>query len=284
MNLTSLKVIRPIMEKHGFSFSKSLGQNFLINADVPEKIAEISGVTSESLAIEVGTGVGCLTKELALRAKKVVAIELDKRLLPVLAETLAEFDNIEIINDDILKVDLREIIEREKISDVVVCGNLPYYITTPIIMKLFEDRLPIKSITVMVQKEVADRFAAKPGTKNYGAVTASVSYYANIAETFFVSRGNFFPSPNVDSAVVRFDLITPPVTPTDEKTFFAVIRAAFAMRRKTLVNNLQSEFYIPKDELSQMLTDLGFSPTVRGETLGLAEYAKIADAITNRKL
>ena len=277
MNLTSMKEVRPIMERHGFSFSKGLGQNFLINAAIPEKIAEISPCSRESLAIEIGTGVGCLTKELALRCKKVVAVEIDSRLLPVLAETLAEFDNIEIINDDILKTDLKKVIGDEK--EVFICGNLPYYITTPIIMKLLEDRPPIKSITVMVQKEVADRFISQPATKNYGAITAAISYYARITDSFPVSRGNFFPAPNVDSAVIRLDLISPPVTPKDEKIFFRVLRAAFAMRRKTLVNNLQSEFHIPKDRLAEIISSCGITPTVRGEALGLEEFSKIADGI-----
>lgn len=283
MNLTSMKEIRPIMEKHGFNFSKSLGQNFLINRDIPERIAEISPCSENSLAIEIGTGVGCLTKELALTNKKVIAVELDKKLLPVLAETLAEFDNIEIINDDILKVDLREIIEKEGFSEVFVCGNLPYYITTPIIMKLLEDRLPIKSITVMVQKEVADRFLSKPGSKNYGAITAAINYYAEITDGFPVSSGNFFPKPNVESAVIRLDLISPPVSVGDEKIFFRVIRAAFAMRRKTLANNLQNEFSVSKTELSSMLESLGYQPTVRGEALGIEDYAKIADEILKLK-
>lgn len=283
MNLTSLREIRPILEKNGFNFSKSLGQNFLINEAVPEKIAEISPCSDKSLAIEIGTGVGCLTKELAKRNKKVTAIELDSRLLPVLDETLAEFDNIRIINDDILKVDLRAVIEEEGLDDVFVCGNLPYYITTPIIMKLLEDRLPIKSITVMVQKEVAERFAAKPGTKNYGAITAAINYYAKITDSFSVSSGNFFPKPKVDSAVIRLDLIPPPVSFKDEKLFFGVLRAAFAMRRKTLVNNLQSAFSLPKETLAKMLEDMGYVSTVRGETLGISDFAKISDGIFDLK-
>lgn len=281
MNLTNLKEIRPIMEKHGFNFSKSLGQNFLINKAIPEKIAEISPCSEESLAIEIGTGVGCLTKELALRNKKVVAVEIDSKLIPVLSETLKEFDNIKIINEDILKVDLHEVIKKEGVSDVFVCGNLPYYITTPIIMKLFEDRLPIKSITVMVQKEVAERFSAKPGTKNYGAITAVINYYAKITDSFFVSSGNFFPKPSVDSAVIRFDLISPPVSLKDEKIFFRVIKASFTMRRKTLINNLQREFSLSKDILSEILISLGYQPTVRGEILSINDYALISDKIFN---
>ena len=279
MDLTSLKQIRPIMEKHGFSFSKSLGQNFLINREIPEKIAEISPCSEESLAIEIGTGVGCLTKELAIRNKKVIAIELDSRLLPVLSETLAEFDNVKIINDDVLKVDLKKLIEAEGFSDVFICGNLPYYITTPIIMKLFEDRLPIKSVTVMVQKEVAERFAAKENTKNYGAITAAINYYAKITDKFPVSRGNFYPSPNVDSEVLRLDLIPPPVSVSDEKTFFRVIKAAFQMRRKTLVNNLQNEFHIDKPTAIKVVENSGFEANIRGEALSISGFAKITNTL-----
>lgn len=281
MNLASLKEIRPILEKNGFNFSKGLGQNFLINESIPKKIAQLCPSSKSSLAIEIGTGVGCLTKELAFRNKKVVAVELDKRLLPVLSETLAEFDNIRIINDDILKVDLKAVIEEEGFKDVFVCGNLPYYITTPIVMKIFESRLPLKSVVIMVQKEVAERFLAPPGTKNYGAITAAISYYAKAAGSFSVSAGNFFPKPNVDSAVVRFDLISPPVSVKDETLFFRVLRAAFLMRRKTLANNLQTAFSLPKNDVVSMLVSLGYSSSVRGEELGISDFARISDVIAS---
>lgn len=275
MALTDLNTLRPLLERHGFSFSKGLGQNFLINAAVPRRIAE--GAAGNVL--EIGPGAGCLTYELCSRAEKVVAVELDGRLLPVLEESLSEFSNLTVINADILKTDLFSLFD----GRYSVYANLPYYITTPVIMYLLESGAPIDSITVMVQKEVAERFAAKPGDPDYGAITASIGYYAKIERLFSVPAGNFLPRPKVDSAVIRLTRIPPPVPVGDEKILFRVIRAAFAMRRKTLVNNLKQEFSLSKEEGEKLLETLGLEKTVRGERLALADYAKIADEITKRK-
>lgn len=271
MALTDLGTLRPLLEKHGFSFSKGLGQNFLINAEIPRRIAE----NAAGNVLEIGPGAGCLTYELASRADKVTAVELDSRLLPVLAESLAEFSNVTVLNQDILKTDLFSLFE----GRYSVYANLPYYITTPVIMYLLESGAPIDSVTVMVQKEVAARFAAKPGDPDYGAVTAAIGYYAKTERLFSVPSGNFLPRPKVDSAVIRLTLIPPPVDVKNKKTLFRVIKAAFAMRRKTLVNNLKQEFALSKEEGEALTESLGFEKTVRGERLSLADYAKIANLI-----
>ena len=275
MALTDLNTLRPLLEKHGFSFSKGLGQNFLINAVVPRKIAE----NAKGNVLEIGPGAGCLTYELASRAEKVVAVEVDGRLLSVLSESLAEFSNVSVLHADILKTDLFSLFD----GDFSVYANLPYYITTPVVMYLLESGAPIREITVMVQKEVADRFTAEPGDSDYGAVTASIGYYAKTEKLFSVSSGNFLPRPKVDSAVIRLTKISPPVSVRSRETLFRVIKSAFAMRRKTLVNNLKQEFYLSKDEGEAILEKLGFEKTVRGERLSLADYAKIADEIEKRK-
>ena len=237
----------------------------------------------ESGVLEIGPGIGTLTQELCAVAKKVVSVEIDSTLIPVLGKTLAEHDNVTVINSDIMKVDLPALLE-EHFSDcshIVVAANLPYYITTPIIMHLFESRLPFKAITVMVQKEVADRLCSSEDSGAYGAVTASVAYYAKARKLFNVSAGNFIPAPKVDSAVVRFDLYKEsPVGVDSEQTFFRVIRSAFGQRRKTLLNALGTGFaHIPKDTLAQIISDCGFAPAVRGEKLGIAEFALVANAI-----
>ena len=275
MELTNLSEIRRLSEKYGFDFSKTLGQNFLINAAVPVKIAEGADISGKNV-LEIGPGIGCLTKQLCLRAKKVIAVEIDQRLIPILGETLAEFDNVTVIQNDILKVDLNTLFDGEKFS---VCANLPYYITTPIVMALLESGANIESVTVMVQKELAHRFVSVPASPEYGSVTASINYYAKASTLFSVSAGSFCPAPKVDSAVIKLD-----VRPENERIpvknkeiFFRVIRAAFAMRRKTLVNNLSQEFGITKSDASSLLVSLGFSPTVRGETLSPEQFALIAD-------
>ena len=275
MALTDLNTLRPLLEKHGFSFSKGLGQNFLINAVFPRKIAE----NAKGNVLEIVPGAGCLTYELASRAEKVVAVEVDGRLLSVLSESLAEFSNVSVLHADILKTDLFSLFD----GDFSVYANLPYYITTPVVMYLLESGAPIREITVMVQKEVADRFTAEPGDSDYGAVTASIGYYAKTEKLFSVSSGNFLPRPKVDSAVIRLTKISPPVSVRSRETLFRVIKSAFAMRRKTLVNNLKQEFYLSKDEGEAILEKLGFEKTVRGERLSLADYAKIADEIEKRK-
>ena len=283
MDLTSVHEISPLLERHGFRFSKSLGQNFLINAAVPARIAQCSGIGAESCVIEIGPGIGCLTRELAARAKKVVAVEIDARLLPVLSETLADLPNVKIVNADVMKLDLRALIEREALQNVSVCANLPYYITTPVIMKLLEEKPGLESITVMVQKEVAKRFLAKPASRDYGAITPVLQYYTKISPLFDVSAGNFLPRPNVDSAVIKMDLIPPPVPVKDEKMLFRTVKAAFAMRRKTLANNLQKEFCLTREQAVQAIQNAGFPPAVRGERLSLADFALLSGIILTER-
>ncbi len=279
--LTDIGYIRDVLERHGFSFSKKLGQNFLINPSVCPRMAEACGATPESGVLEIGPGIGVLTRELAERAGKVVAIELDDRLPPVLAETLRGQDNVEIVQGDCLKLDLAAIIaEKFGGREVAVCANLPYYITSPIIMSLLESRLPVTSITVMVQKEAAQRLCAQVGTREAGAVTLAVQYYAEAETLFTVSRGSFLPAPNVDSAVIRLTVRKePPCAVRDEKVLFRLIRAGFGQRRKTLLNSLCSAGY-GKEALSAVLAAAGVSPTARAEQLTLAQFAALADALT----
>ncbi len=279
--LSDIGTIKEILSRYGFSFSKSLGQNFLVNPSVCPKMAELGGAKKGVGVIEIGPGIGVLTYELALRADKVVSIELDKRLLPVLDDTLAEFDNVKIINADVLKTDLRRLIEEEFPGmDVVVCANLPYYITSPVIMKLLEERLPIKSITVMVQKEAAQRLCAPLGTREAGAVTAAVNYYANAELLFSVSPGSFMPPPKVSSAVIRLDIReTPQISVDNEKMLFRVIKAAFAQRRKTLLNTLSNSLGIGKEQISRALDASGVSTAARAEQLTAEEFARIANEL-----
>lgn len=279
--LSDIGTIKEILTKYGFSFSKALGQNFLINPSVCPKMAEMGGAEKGVGVIEVGPGIGVLTCELAKLSDKVIAIELDKRLLPVLDETLKEFDNIKVINDDILKIDLHKLIKEEFSGmDVVVCANLPYYITSPVIMKLLEERLPIKSITVMVQKEAAERLCANLGTRQSGAVTASVNYYAEAKMLFKVSAGSFMPPPKVDSAVIRLDIRSKPaVDVKDEKMLFAVIKASFAQRRKTLLNTLTNSLKYNKTFITQILNKCDISLNARAEQLKLEDFAAIANEI-----
>lgn len=279
--LTDIGYIRDVLERHGFHFSKKLGQNFLVNPSVCPRMAEACGATPECGVLEIGPGIGVLTRELAERAGKVVAIELDDRLPPVLAETLKGQDNVEIVQGDCLKIDLAALIA-EKFGDreVAVCANLPYYITSPIIMSLLESRLPVTSITVMVQKEAAQRLCAQVGTREAGAVTLAVQYYAEAETLFTVSRGSFLPAPNVDSAVIRLTVRKePPCTVKDEKVLFRLIRAGFGQRRKTLLNSLGSAGY-SKDTLAAAFTAADVPPTARAEQLTLAQFAAIADALT----
>lgn len=279
--LTDIGVIRDVLERHGFHFSKKLGQNFLVNPSVCPRMAEACGATPESGVLEIGPGIGVLTRELAERAGQVVAIELDDRLPPVLAETLSGQDNVEIVQGDCLKLDLAALIA-EKFGDreVAVCANLPYYITSPIIMSLLESRLPVTNITVMVQKEAAQRLCAQVGTREAGAVTLAVQYYAEAETLFTVSRGSFLPAPNVDSAVIRLTVRKePPCRVRDEKVLFRLIRAGFGQRRKTLLNSLGSAGY-GKDVLAAALVAANISPTARAEQLTLAQFAALADALT----
>lgn len=279
-NLTNIKFIKELLSSFGFSFSKNLGQNFLINPNVCPQMAELSGCEGIGV-LEIGPGMGVLTTELCKRAKKVVAIEVDERLRPVLDITLKEFDNVNVIFGDAMKLDLHKIIETEFAGmDVVVCANLPYYITSPILMRLLESELNINSITVMVQKEAAVRLCAKMGTRECGAVTAAVAYYAQAQKLFDVSRGSFLPAPNVDSAVIKLDLTkSTDIQVNDKDAMFKVIRAGFNQRRKTLTNSLSSLLGVSKDKISQTLQNIGLKPTARAEELTLEQFAMLSDSI-----
>lgn len=279
-NLSDIGTVRSILEKHGFTFSKALGQNFLINPAVCPEMAEEAVTSENDGVIEIGAGVGVLTAELCKRAKKVVSIELDKRLLPVLDETLAEFDNFEGVNEDILKVDLHKLI-KEKFSDcenVSVCANLPYYITSPVIMKLLEDKLPIKQIIVMVQREAADRLTAPVGSREAGAITVAVNYYAEAEKLFNVSKGSFVPSPKVDSAVIRLAIYDKPSIETkDEELFFRTVKAMFMQRRKTALNSVSAGLGIPKDTVVKALEMTELDANVRAEKLTLSQLCEFTN-------
>lgn len=281
MQLYDPKTIREVLSQNGFSFKKSLGQNFLINPSVCPKMADSAVSHGEEAVIEIGPGIGVLTAELSKRAKNVVCIEIDKRLRPVLTETLADCGNVEVIFGDCMKLDIAEIIEnRFKGKKVSVCANLPYYITSPIIMMLLEKRLPITSITVMVQKEAADRICAEVGSRESGAVTVAVNYYSSPEVLFRVSRGSFMPPPNVDSSVIRLDVLTePPVRLNDEKEFFAFIKAAFSQRRKTLVNSVSAGGRRTKEDIKSALAAAGLDENIRAEALGMQELAEIFNAL-----
>ena len=279
--LSDVGTIKDILSRYGFSFSKGLGQNFLINPTVCPRMAELSGAGEGVGVIEIGPGIGVLTQELCALADKVVAVELDKRLIPVLAETLEEFDNITVINEDVLKLDLNELIEREfKGMKVVVCANLPYYITSPVIMKLLEDRLPVEAITVMVQKEAAQRICAEVGTRAGGAVTAAVNFYSKPELLFKVSAGSFMPAPKVDSAVIRLNVYKEPKYKLEnDGKFFKVVRAAFAQRRKTVLNSISSSLGLEKSVVNELLLECDINPTARAEALTMEDFVRIAERI-----
>ncbi len=281
MNLCNPKEIRRLMEEEGITFRKDFGQNFLIDPSVPERIAESCSANENVLVLEIGPGIGCLTAELANRFSRVLAIEIDRGLIPVLQRTLAEYDHVRIVQGDVMEVDLPSLIAEEAEGrDVVVCANLPYYITTPILMRLLECGVPFRSITIMVQAEVAARLAAQPGTSDYSAITAALSYYGTVRRLFSVPAGCFLPAPKVNSAVIRLDLWeTKPVQPKEEKLFFSVIRAAFGMRRKTLVNALGALGGFEKEQIAAAVAAAGLPPTVRGERLSVAEFARLADIL-----
>lgn len=282
-NLTNINVIKGILEKHGFSFSKGLGQNFLINPDICPRIAEMGNARKGFGILEIGTGIGTLTAELAKRADKVTAVEIDTRLLPILDETLLEFKNIKVINEDILKCDVNSLIKKEfQGLDVAVCANLPYYITSPIIMMLLENNLPIRSITVMVQKEAAQRLCAKVGTRESGAITVGVNYYGTVKKLFDVSRGSFMPSPNVDSAVIRIDINNEgKLDEETEKLFFSIVKNGFSQRRKTLANALTNKMNISKDTVFNAFDDINAEKSVRIEQLTMEQLKKLAYSIKN---
>ncbi len=281
MNLADINTVRSLLAKNGFTFKKSLGQNFLINPDVCPAMAN-AACDIETGVIEIGPGIGVLTRELSKTAKKVIAIELDERLKKILPETLSGLDNVEVIYGDALKLDLNEII-KEKLScckSVAVCANLPYYITSPVIMNLLESRLPITSVTVMVQKEAAQRLCAEVGTREAGAVSVAVSYYAEPHILFGVSRASFMPPPNVDSAVIQLKIRKePPIKVKNEKEFFRLVKCCFSQRRKTLVNAVSNTAGTDKDELRAALRALGLPETVRGEQLTMEQLAALSDII-----
>ncbi len=273
-----------VLQKYNFSFQKKFGQNFLIDTHVLDKIIASAEITKDDMVLEIGPGIGTMTQYLACAAGKVVAVEIDKTLIPILEDTLSEYDNVQIINQDVLKVNLAKLAEEENGGKPIkVVANLPYYITTPIIMGLFENHVPLKSITVMVQKEVADRMQVGPGTKDYGALSLAVQYYAKPYIVANVPPNCFMPRPKVGSAVIRLERYEePPVQVADEKLMFRIIRASFNQRRKTLVNGLKNspEIQFTKEEIEAAIETLGKGASVRGEALTLEEFARLSNILS----
>ena len=279
--LTDLSTIRDLCARYDFALSKGFGQNFIINPGICPRIADEAGIGPGWGALEVGPGIGVLTEQLCKRADKVVSIEVDKRLPPLLEETMADYDNFKLVLNDVLKVNLKALLA-EEFGDkpVAVCANLPYYITSPIVMKLLGDRLPIESLTVMVQKEAADRLAAAPGTRASSAISCAVSYYATSKMMFTAAPGSFYPAPKVTSAVVRMEIRpTPAVQVEDEEGYFALVRAAFGQRRKTAANAIASGLGMPKDAVTAAIEAAGFDARIRPEALTLEDFAKIQNAL-----
>jgi 16S rRNA (adenine1518-N6/adenine1519-N6)-dimethyltransferase len=272
-----------VMKKHGFVLKKSLGQNFLIDPNILHKIVAAANLDSGKGALEIGPGIGALTQQLAKAAGKVVAVEIDQRLLPILKETMQSYDNVQVIHGDVLKLSLEEIFQAfAPLQQVSVVANLPYYVTTPIVMKLLEARLPLENIVVMIQKEVALRMAAPPGGKDYGSLSIAVQYYCEPELVMIVPRTVFIPQPNVDSAVIKLKVRQkPPVEVADENWFFEVVQASFAQRRKTITNNLLARFFTKetRDQLPPILSACAIDPVRRGETLSLDEYARLSNAL-----
>ena len=275
-----------VLQKYNFNFQKKFGQNFLIDTHVLEKIIEESGITKDDFVLEIGPGIGTMTQYLCENAREVAAVEIDKNLIPILADTLSAYDNVEVINDDILKVDINKLAEEKNGGKPIkVVANLPYYITTPIIMGLFESHVPIDSITIMVQKEVADRMKTGPGSKDYGALSLAVQYYADPQIVANVPPNCFMPRPKVGSAVIRLKRHAQPVVNvSDEKLMFRLIRASFNQRRKTLANGLKNAPDIPleKEEIEAVITELGKPLTIRGEALTLEEFAALSELVGKR--
>lgn len=276
-----------VLQKYDFVFQKKFGQNFLIDTHVLDKIVSAAEITKEDVVLEIGPGIGTLTQYLAYQAKEVIAVEIDKALIPILQDTLSAYDNVTILNEDILKVDINRLVEEKNHGrPIKVVANLPYYITTPIIMGLFESHVPVASITVMVQKEVADRMQVGPGTKDYGALSLAVQYYAEPYIVANVPQNCFMPRPKIGSAVIRLTRHEhPPVQVSDEKLMFRLIRASFNQRRKTLANGLKndSSLAFSKEVIEQAIADMGFSPTIRGEALTLGEFAKLANYLSEKQ-
>lgn len=283
IKLYSPKVIKDILDRYGFKFSKSLGQNFLIDGNIIKRIVEIAGLDEKSGVLEIGPGFGTLTQLLCKKANKVIAIEVDKSLIEVHKGTL-DYPNLKIIYDDFLKVDVNKLIEEEfKGLDVKIVANLPYYITTPIIMKILEEKYKVSKIVVMVQKEMAQRLNSKPGTKNYGAITLAVQYRADTNIAMIVPNSVFMPKPKVDSAVIEFKILPKPrIDVCDEKMLFEVIKASFAQRRKTILNGLSNSLNFSKDIINESLVSAGMNPGIRGEKLTLDEFGRISDEISKR--
>ena len=281
--LSNPQVTIQTIKKYEFAFQKKFGQNFLIDDHVITKIINAAEITKDDLVLEIGPGIGTMTQYLAESAGKVIAVEIDKNLIPILGETLAEYDNVTVINEDILKLDINRLVEEENDGKPIkVVANLPYYITTPIIMGLFESHVPLQSITVMVQKEVADRMQVGPGSKDYGALSLAVQYYAKPYLAANVPPNCFMPRPNVGSAVIRLDCLNRvPIEVSDEKLMFRLIRASFNQRRKTLQNGLANspELSFSKEEIKSALEEMELSPTIRGEKLSLAQFAALADEL-----
>lgn len=281
--LSSSKVLKEIIAKYGFKFNKNLGQNFLIDSNILQKIIRAGEIDKDTGVIEIGPGIGVLTQELAEEAGKVIAIEIDSHLIPILGETLAEYSNVKVIHADALKVDMNSIIEKEFSGmPVKVVANLPYYITTPIIMGLLEKRLNIDGLVVMVQKEVAERMSADPGKKEYGALSVAVQYFTKPHIISTVPPHCFIPQPKVDSTIIKLDMLRePPVNVNDEKRFFNVVKAAFGQRRKTLLNALSNSgmFRMNKDQIRQVLMEIGVGETQRGETLNIMQFALLSNSI-----
>lgn len=280
--IATIRTTKEIIDRYGFSFQKRFGQNFLIDSNIIDSIIEGAGIEATDTILEIGPGIGSLTQMMAESAGKVIAVEIDKKLIPVLEDTLGDYDNVRIINDDILKVDLHSLLEEEGINSVKVVANLPYYITTPIIMGLLEKNVPIESITVMIQREVAERMDAKPGTKSYGALTLAVNYYARTEMVTLVPPGCFIPKPKVGSAVIKLTkLPKPSVTTQDEDLMFKLIRGAFAQRRKTFINSLTGSQQLDwgKESILAAMDAIGLDPRIRGERLTLAQFAALSDAL-----
>ncbi|KAA9003586.1 16S rRNA (adenine(1518)-N(6)/adenine(1519)-N(6))-dimethyltransferase RsmA [Paenibacillus spiritus] len=282
--VSSPKRTKEIIARHGFSFKKSLGQNFLIDRNILDKIVGAAELTKEDGALEIGPGIGALTERLADQAGAVTAVEIDRRLIPILEEVLAPHPHVKVRNDDVLKVDLKALFEEDfaSVQGVSVVANLPYYVTTPILMKLLEEKLPLKNIVVMIQKEVAERMAASPGGKDYGSLSIAVQYYSEPELICTVPHTVFIPQPNVESAVIRLKVReTPPVEVQDEQHFFGVVQASFTQRRKTIANNLKARYFAKegRERLEELLAEAGIEPSRRGETLSLEEFARLSDVL-----
>lgn len=284
--LTDLSTIRSLCDRYGFSLSKGFGQNFIINPGVCPRIAESAGIGPDWGVLEIGPGIGVLTEQLAKRAARVVSVEIDRRLFPLLEETLSGYDNIRIVEGDVLKVDLRQLIADEFAGrPVAVCANLPYYITSPILMRLLEERLPVENITVMVQREAAQRLCAPPGTRQAGAISYAVAYYAQPRQLFTVQPGSFYPAPKVTSAVIRLDVRRTPagnLDPASEKALFAIIRAAFSQRRKTAANGISSGLGADKAEVLAAMAEVGLDQRLRPEQLTLDNFIALQGALADR--